>query len=129
MQYRYNSFGKISERIDQLGYKETFQYDEEGNLALHVDRDGRRLQRSCNIFGKPVYEKAVDAEGKNPCISTWHYDSLGRVVRAVGNGHSYEYIYDEYGNLKEKRSSGRRLVSYTYDKAGQIKEIKDPAGT
>ena len=35
---------------------------------------------------------------------------------------------DAQGNLKEKRSSGRRLVSYTYDKAGQITEIKDPAG-
>ena len=30
--------------------------------------------------------------------------------------------------MKEKRSSGRRLISYTYDKAGQITEIRDPAG-
>lgn len=45
-------------------------------------------------------------------ISTWNYDSLGRITRAVWDGHSYEYIYDEQDNLKEKRSSGRRLVSY-----------------
>ena len=128
VQYRYNSFGKVSERIDQLGYSETFLYDEEGNLSLHIDRDGRRLQRDCNVFGKPVYEKATDAEGKNPNISTWHYDSLGSVTRAVCDGHSYEYVYDAQGNLKEKRSSGRRLISYTYDKAGQVTEIKDPAG-
>ncbi|MCI9072661.1 MAG: hypothetical protein HFH80_07615, partial [Lachnospiraceae bacterium] len=128
VQYRYNSFGKVSERTDQLGYAETFQYDEEGNLSLHIDRDGRRLQRDCNVFGKPVYEKATDAEGKNPNISTWHYDSLGRVTRAVCDGHSYEYVYDAQGNLKEKRSSGRRLVSYAYDRMGQITEIKDPAG-
>ncbi len=128
IQYRYNSLGKVSERTDQLGYKETYQYDEEGNLVLHTDRDGRRLQRVCNVFGDPVYEKATDADGKNPCISTWHYDSIGRIVRAVSDGHSYEYIYDEYGNLKEKRSNGKRLVSYTHDAAGQITEIKDPAG-
>ena len=128
VQYRYNRFGKVSERIDQLGYSETFRYDEEGNLSLHIDRDGRRLQRDCNVFGRPVYEKATDAEGKNPNISTWHYDSLGRVTRAVCDGHSYEYIYDAQGNLKEKRSSGRRLISYTYDKMGQVTEIKDPAG-
>ena len=128
VQYRYNSLGKVSERTDQLGYTETFQYDEEGNLSLHIDRDGRQLQRDCNVFGMPVYEKATDAEGKNPNISTWHYDSLGRVTRAVCNGHSYEYVYDAQGRLKEKRSSGRRLISYTYDKAGQITEIKDPAG-
>ena len=128
VQYRYNSLGKISERIDQLGFTETFRYDEEGNLSLHIDRDGRQLQRSCNVFGQPVYEKASDAEGKHTNISTWHYDSLGRVTRAVCDGKSYEYIYDAYGNLKEKRSNGKRLVSYTHDRAGQITEIRDPEG-
>ena len=128
VQYRYNSLGKISERTDQLGFTETFRYDEEGNLSLHIDRDGRQLQRACNVFGQPVYEKASDAEGKHTNISTWHYDSLGRVTRAVCDGKSYEYIYDAYGNLKEKRSNGKRLVSYTHDRAGQITEIRDPAG-
>ena len=128
VQYRYNSLGKISERIDQLGFTETFRYDEEGNLSLHIDRDGRQLQRACNVFGQPVYEKASDAEGKHTNISTWHYDSLGRVTRAICDGKSYEYIYDAYGNLKEKRSNGKRFVSYAHDRAGQITEIRDPAG-
>ena len=128
VQYCYNSLGKVSERIDQLGYMEVFRYDEEGNLSLYIDRDGRRLERDCNVFGQPVYEKATDLGGKHPNISTWHYDSLGRVIRAVCDGHSYEYEYDEHGNLKEKRSSGRRLISYTYNRAGQIKEIKNPIG-
>ncbi|RGF25997.1 hypothetical protein DW081_17275 [Clostridium sp. AF46-9NS] len=128
VQYRYNSLGKVSERTDQLGFTETFRYDEEGNPSLHIDRDGRQLQRACNVFGQPVYEKASDAEGKHTNISTWHYDSLGRVTRAVCDGKSYEYIYDAHGNLKEKRSNGKRLVSYTHDRAGQITEIRDPAG-
>ena len=128
VQYRYNSLGKVSERIDQLGDTETFRYDEEGNLSLHIDRDGRQLQRACNVFGQPVYEKASDAEGKHTNISTWHYDSLGRVTRAVCDGKSYEYIYDAHGNLKEKRSNGKRLVSYAHDRAGQITEIRDPEG-
>ena len=128
IEYHYNSLGKVRGRTDQLGYKETFQYDEEGNLALHTDRDGRQVQRIYNVFGDPVYEKAVDAGGKNPCISTWRYDSLGRLVHAVCNGHAYEYAYDSQGNLKEKRSNGKLLVSYTYDSTGNITEIKDPAG-
>ena len=67
-------------------------------------------------------------EGKHTNISTWHYDSLGRVTRAVCDGKSYEYIYDAYGNLKEKRSNGKRFVSYAHDRAGQITEIRDPEG-
>ena len=50
------------------------------------------------------------------------------MTRAVCDGKSYEYIYDAYGNLKEKRSNGKRLVSYTHDRAGQITEIRDPTG-
>ena len=128
VRYRYNSLGKVRERIDQLGEKETYQYDEEGNLALYTDRDGRQVRRSYNIFGDPVYENAEGPEGEAPIISTWQYDSLGRLTRAVREGHSYEYEYDAQGRLKEKRSSGKRLVSYTYDSAGQVKEIRDPAG-
>ena len=129
IKYRYNSLGKVCERTDQLGYKETFQYDEEGNLTLHTDRDGRQVQRIYNVFGDPVYEKATDADGENPCISTWRYDSLGRLVHAVCNGHAYEYAYDSQGNLKEKRANGKLLlVSYTYNRTGNITEIKDPAG-
>lgn len=82
----------------------------------------RQLRRDCNVFGKPVYEKATDAEGRYTNISTWHYDSLGRITRAVCDGHSYEYVYDAQGNLKEKRSSGKSLVSYAYDRQGGIIE-------
>ena len=86
------------------------------------------MQRIYNVFGDPVYEKATDAGGQNPCISTWRYDSLGRLVHAVCDGHSYEYAYDSQGNLKEKRANGKLLVAYTYDSTGNITEIKDPAG-
>ena len=51
------------------------------------------------------------------------------MTRAVCDGHSYEYIYDGQGNLEEKRSNGKRLVSYSYDRAGQVTETKDPSGT
>ena len=51
--YEYKPFGQVSRTIDG-----------NGNLALHIDRDGRLLQRDCNVFGRPVYEKTVDAEGK-----------------------------------------------------------------
>ena len=128
IQYRYNSLGKVRERIDQTGDTETFRYDEEGNLSLHIDRDGRQVSRTYNVFGNLICEKAVDENGENPVITTCRYDSLGRLTHAVCNGHSYEYIYNDQGQLKEKRSGGRRLISCTYDRAGKITEITDPVG-
>ncbi len=129
VQYQYNSLGKVRKRTDQLGYSEEFQYDGEGNLRLYVDRNGNRVCRTYNVFGNLVYEKAENQEGKNPVITTFRYDSLGRIRQAVCDGHSYEYIYNDQGLIKEKRSSGKCLISYEYDKAGQITKMTDPAGT
>ncbi len=59
VEYRFNSFGKVRERIDQMGYVETFQYDECGNLSLYTDRNGNQVRRIYNVFGNPVYEKLL----------------------------------------------------------------------
>lgn len=126
--YQYNSQGKVSIRTDQAGDGEVFRYDEDGNLILFIDRDGKQISRSYNVFGNLVYERAVDEKGENPVVTTCRYDSIGRLVRAICDGHSYEYEYDAYGRLKEKRSSGKRLVSYEYDKAGQMTSMTDPQG-
>ena len=129
VEYRYNSLGRVRERIDQMGYVESFQYDEDGNLQLYTDRDGNQVSRTYNVFGNPVYEKAADKDGGNAVITTYQYDSLGRLARAVCDGHSYEYFYNEQGLLREKRSSGKRLIAYEYDRAGHIARIIDPSGT
>ena len=126
VEYRYNSLGKVRERIDQMGYVETFQYDECGNLSLYIDRNGNQVHRTYNVFGNPVYEKATDKNGGNAVITTYGYDSLGRLTRAVCDGYSYEYYYNEQGLLKEKRSSGKRLISYEYDNGGQMIRMTNP---
>lgn len=128
VEYRYNSLGKVRERIDQMGYVETFRYDECGNLSLYIDRNGNQVYRTYNVFGNPVYEKATDKNGGNAVVTTYGYDSLGRLTRAVCDGYSYEYYYNEQGLLAEKRSSGKRLISYEYDNAGQMIRLTNPAG-
>ncbi len=129
IQYLYNSMGKVRQRIDQMGDIKTFQYDEEGNLIFHIDRDGRQVSRTYNVLGNLVYEKATDKNNENPCLTTYQYDTMGRLVKAVCDGHSYEYTYNEQGYLKEKCSSGKRLLSYEYDNVGQPIKITDPMGT
>ena len=128
VEYRFNSQGKVRERIDQMGYTERFQYDECGNLSLYVDRNGNQVHRIYNVFGNPVYEKATDKNGENAVVTTYGYDSVGRLTRAVCDGYSYEYYYNEQGLLAEKRSSGKRLISYEYDNAGQMIRMTNPEG-
>ena len=78
------------------------------------------------MFGNPVYEKATDKNGGNAVVTTYGCDSLGGLARAVCDGYSYEYYYNEQGLLKEKRSSGKRLISYEYDNGGQMIRMTNP---
>ena len=98
---------------DQLGYVEEFQYDGEGNLHLYVDRNGNQVYRTYNVFGNLVCEKAEDSEEKDPVITTFRYDRLGRIRQAVCDGHSYEHIYNDQG----------MEVWYRYDSQDRIQEI------
>ena len=126
VQYRYNRLGKLRERIDQAGYNETYQYDAEGNLILHVDRDDRQVYRTYNVFGAPVYEKVTDANGDNPNITTYRYDSIGRLVKAVCDGHSYEYIYYAYnaqGQIVGITDGNGEKITYDVDSWGRITGI------
>ena len=85
---RYDAFGIPLETTEQLNNRIRYtgqQYD---------DVKGQYYLLSLIHL---LYEKASDAEGKHTNISTWHYDSLGRVTRAVCDGKSYDYIYDAHG--------------------------------
>ena len=46
------------------------------------------VHRTYNVFGNPVYEKATDKNGENAVVTTYGYDSLGRLTRAVCDGYS-----------------------------------------
>ena len=63
--YRYNSFGKVrGNESTRQEIQKTFRYDEEGNLSLHIDRDGRQVSRTYNVFGNLVCEKQPMRTGR-----------------------------------------------------------------
>ena len=126
--YRYNSQGKVCEIIDQEGNSETFRYDREGRRILHVDRNGNQVKTIYNVDGNPVYESGCNEKGENQVIRSWEYDSFGRKKKAVSGGFCYTYEYRPDGKLLKKSSSGRNLVSCTYDTDGSLKTLTDVTG-
>lgn len=126
--YRYNSQGKICQIIDQEGNSETFRYDREGRKVLSFDRNGNQIKTTYNVDGNPVYEFGFDLKGDNHVTRSWEYDSFGMMKKAVSGGFSYTYEYRPDGKLIKKSSSGRPLVSCTYDKDGSLKTLTDVTG-
>lgn len=126
--YRYNSQGKVCEIIDQDGNSEIFRYDREGRKVLSIDRNGNQVKTIYNVDGNPVYESGCDAKGDNPVTRSWEYDSFGMKKKAVSGGFCYTYEYRPDGKLIKKSSSGRPIISCTYDKDGSLKTLTDVTG-
>lgn len=122
--YRYNSLNRLAVRIDAGGHEETFLYDMEGRLSEHTDREGRREQYRYNLYGSPVLHKSTQSD----LTESWEYDSMGRLKAAIGGGMRYDYAYYQGGLLKEKKASGRVLISYEYDSMGRKTAQTDLTG-
>ena len=113
--YEYNMLNRLARRVDAMGAAEEFHYDREGQMCEHIDRDGRRELYRYNMYGAPTCHENREAG----LTESWEYSPQGLLTSAIGGGMRYEYAYYANGSLKEKRASGRTLLSYTYDADGR----------
>ena len=122
--YEYNMLNRLARRVDAMGAAEEFHYDREGQMCEHIDRDGRRELYRYNMYGAPTCHENREAG----LTESWEYSPQGLLTSAIGGGMRYEYAYYANGSLKEKRASGRTLLSYTYDADGRRASQRDLTG-
>lgn len=128
IQYRYNNLGWVYEIVDQEGNSEFTYYDLEGRPELHVDRNGNHVTTHYNMDHRLLYQRAADAKGRNAVTNQYAYYPNGSLKEAAGGGMAYHYDYTAAGLLKEKSSAGIPLLTYSYDKNRNLKEMVDAAG-
>jgi len=114
-------WGRITEVGFSDGVKKQYSYSPAGQASKATDGNGNQVHRTYNVFDNPVYEKATDKNGENPVITTYGYDSLGRLIRAVCDGYSYEY--DNVGQMIRMTNPAGITVSYEYDLLGRMSRI------
>ena len=76
------------------------------------------------MYGAPTCHENREAG----LTESWEYSPQGLLTSAIGGGMRYEYAYYANGSLKEKRASGRTLLSYTYDADGRRTSQRDLTG-
>ncbi len=119
-EYLYNSSSQLIEIIDPSGAREKYSYDLENRLKEKVDRNGIITQYSYNMYQNILYRKTKD----NSLQEVYKYSKDGYLESAIANGMQYNYTYDIMCRIASKSASGRKLISYEYDKNGnKIKEI------
>ncbi len=143
----YDVAGQLSETIDAMNFRTTFQYDGAGNRTSVEDANGK-ISQSVYFANRNQVQASVDAMGfrttyaydlqgrlqstqdANGHFVTNVYDSMGRlqfVVNALSEN-ARQYGYDLAGRMVTYADAANRVRTYTYDAAGQNTSIHFPDG-
>ncbi len=148
LEYSYDTAGRRATCTDQLGHILTYAYDAVGHLESITDAgegeivsyqydDTGRL--STKTLGNGVYTKyAYDAMGQILSLINYdpddvvlsqfdyEYDSLGRRVAMTTLYGTWQYTYDDLGQLTAWADPDGHHVEYIYDPLGnRVTEISD----
>jgi RHS repeat-associated protein len=105
--FTYNAYGQPLTQSGAGDYPLTHTYDLAGNLVTLVTQYGA---------------------GNTNQTTTWTYDSRNRVNRKTyADNTSYDYTYDENGNLKTRTDAKNQITSYSYNLFNQVATVDYPA--
>ncbi len=123
--YIYGKNNKLEKIIDQDGLSELFKYDQAGNLESHNDRIENEIEFEYNLDGKIVSKKSKT----DNIYNLFDYNLDGTLSKAISDGISYTYIYDNEGKILSKSNNSKILFKHKYDENGNLTESIDLSGT
>ena len=120
----YNSIGKRSATVDQLGRRTSFDYDFMGRLTRTTFPDGSKEETAYDAEGHAT--KTLDRAGR---ATLYAYDALGRLVKTTySDGTFTSNAYDARGRIAAATDAAGRTTRYEYDAAGRNTKVTDALG-
>jgi RHS repeat-associated protein len=117
----YNSIGKQSVTIDQLGRRTNYEYDAMGQLVRATYPDGTEEKSEYDFEGRRT--KSLDRANR---ATTYVYDSLGRLEKTTFPDNStIRNTYDAAGQITATTDPLGHVTRYEYDAAGRRTKIID----
>ena len=129
VEFQYSPLGQLTMIRDWLG-ETHIERNRYGDPMSVTDHEGRTVRYEWGSMGER--KKLVYPDGT---VVSMHYDKLLHLVEWTRATEGKEpirinYRYDSQGRLSEKHSSGGYRTTFSYNEAGQIKELshEDTAG-
>jgi len=123
----YNKSGQVFARVDELGNRVEFRYDDSGRLVETIYPDDTPLDLSDNPTSRVEYDNAgrrvkdIDANGR---VTEFVYDELGRVSETrFADGTSMQTVYDAVGQKVADIDQLGNRTEYEYDKLGRLTDV------
>ncbi len=134
--------GQMTEEVDEIGVKTTYDYDSSGNLIKKTEAFGLPEQRiteyQVDQYGQVTRERHPSATFNLPnnttytqpeSITQFEYDNAGNVVKitdAVNN--VTRMLWNRQGRATQITDALTHVWEQTYDLAGNLKTRKTPLG-
>jgi RHS repeat-associated protein len=132
-------------REDRLGFRETFTYDERGNVTQQVDREGKVWTYAYDTADNQT--SATDPLGNTTTATfdashrkltetnalgdtrSWTYDARGNVLTETDfDGKTTTNTYDARGNLLTTTAPDATVTTFTHDLQGNPTSITNALG-
>lgn len=115
--------GYLSEEIDRLGRKTTYDYDGMSRLIKITYPDGNE-KKFAYCTGSGLLENEIYPDGTN---IHYGYDVNGNLTSIKDQrGNTSSFAYDNKGNITKKTDRLGKVTHYTYDSKGNLIKITDP---
>ncbi|MEU0940416.1 DUF6531 domain-containing protein [Embleya sp. NPDC005971] len=122
--YEYDPVGRLIAETDFNGREVTYRHDQSGRLTLRSNGTAEPISFTHDAMGREL-SRRHEATGR---VTTFEYDSCGRLVRATNPDVDLVLERDVLGRVVAEHSNGRVLAN-TFDAGGRRTRRETPTGT
>ena len=132
LDFAYDPRGRLTGVTDNLGNREEYRYDAEGNRieTLTRDPDGSLARRQAQAFDPLGRRSAVIEPGESAdAVTAFSHDGAGNPVAVTDpNGHVTHSAYDPGRRLTGRTDALGGATAFAHDALGQMVEVTAPNG-
>ena len=132
--FAYDARHRVTAIDHPVGGDEGFEYNGEGELRVHTDRAGQRIEIDRDGLGRITERRYTAAASGEVSREVFTLDGDGQPTTLSQYGeadgpHHVQRRYDGQGRLREEDDRFGQRSTWTYDEAGNRLSLTDPAGT
>jgi YD repeat-containing protein len=103
-------------------------WDDNSNLLSTIDATGGQTLTRYDDMDRPMVVDQPVTGGSSSLTSNYRYDDFGDVTRLIRHDTEIDWSYNKAGEVLAELPLGHGFTRYTWDFAGRVTQVKDPAG-